>query len=186
MLSLAQQLAIQESTLAGALARFGEDHRVVRQLREYIDSVQQERFRRKAIIAEQTRQANLKNAQDELVTLQGRLAQYEQLRDAAAKQKEEMDLARVQFAKGMKIRDERRTMLDSIKGQAEKLKIMYDDPETPKVQLTDLAPEPLEASFPKWQVFFPGGTFLGLLLGIGLAFLIEPAYSALGNDTGHR
>jgi len=39
--------------------------------------------------------------------------------------------------------------------------------------LTDLAPEPLEASFPKWQVFFPGGTFLGLLLGIGLAFLIE-------------
>ena len=84
-----------------------------------------------------------------------------------------MDLARVQFAKGIKIRDERRTMLDSIKGQTEKLKIMYDDPETPKVQLTDLAPEPLEASFPKLVVFVPGGTLLGLLLGIGLAFLIE-------------
>jgi len=173
MLSLAQQLAFQESSLAGALARFGEDHRVVRQLREYIDSIQQERFRRKAIIAEQTRQSNLRNAQDQLSTLERRLAQYEQLREAAAKQKEEMDLAKTQFAKGVKIRDERRTMLDSIKEQTEKLKIMYDDPETPKVQLTDLAPEPLEASFPKWQVFFPGGTFLGLLLGIGLAFLVE-------------
>jgi succinoglycan biosynthesis transport protein ExoP len=173
MLSLAQQLAFQESTLAGALARFGEDHRVVRQLREFIDSIQQERFRRKAIIAEQTRQSNLRNAQDQLTTLERRLAQYEQMREAAAKQKEEMDLAKTLFAKGMKIRDERRVMLDSIKGQVEKLKIMYDDPETPKVQLTDLAPEPLEASFPKWQVFFPGGTFMGLLLGIGLAFLIE-------------
>ena len=173
MLQLAQQLALQESTLAGALARFGEDHRVVRQLREFIDSTQQERFRRKAIIAEQTRQSNLRNAQDQLTTQERRLAQYEQLREAASKQKEEMDLARVQFAKGMKIRDERRTMLDSIKGQSEKLKIMYDDPETPKVQLTDLAPEPLEASFPKLMVFVPGGTFLGLLLGIGLAFLVE-------------
>jgi capsular exopolysaccharide synthesis family protein len=173
MLSLAQQLAFQESSLAGSLARFGEDHRIVRQLKNYIDAIQQERFRRKAIIAEQTRQANLKNAQDELATLEGKLKQYESMREAAAKQKEEMDLARVQFSRGVKIRDERRTMLDSIKGQAEKLKIMYDDPETPKVQLTDFAPEPLEASFPKWQIFFPGGTFLGLLLGIGLAFLIE-------------
>jgi uncharacterized protein involved in exopolysaccharide biosynthesis len=173
MLSLAQQLALQESSLAGALARFGEDHRVVRQLKEYIDSIQQERFRRKAVIAEQTRQANLRNAQDELGTLERRLEQYEKLRETAAKQKEEMDVARTQYAKSVKIRDERRTMLDSIKEQAEKLKIMYDDPETPKVQLTDLAPVPLEASFPKWQIFFPGGTFLGLLLGIGLAFLIE-------------
>jgi polysaccharide biosynthesis transport protein len=64
-------------------------------------------------------------------------------------------------------------MLDTIKTQTEKLKIIHDDPETPTVQLVGLAPEPLEASFPKWQIFFPGGTFLGLLLGIGLAFLIE-------------
>jgi capsular exopolysaccharide synthesis family protein len=173
MLSLAQQLALQESSLAGALARFGEDHRIVRQLREYIDAIQQERFRRKAVIAEQTRQSNLRNAQDALATMEKKLEQFEKMREAATKQKEEMDLARVQFAKGIKIRDERRLMLNSIKEQTEKLKIMYDDPETPKVQLEALAPEPLEASFPKWQVFFPGGTFLGLLLGIGLAFLVE-------------
>lgn len=84
-----------------------------------------------------------------------------------------MDLAKTQYAKSVKTRDERRTMLDSIKEQTEKLKIMYDDPETPKVQLVDLAPEPLEASFPRWQVFFPGGAILGFLLGIGLAFLVE-------------
>jgi succinoglycan biosynthesis transport protein ExoP len=173
MLQLSQQLALQESTLAGALARFGEDHRVVRQIKEYIDTIQQERLRRQTIIAEQMRQSNLKTAQDQLTTLEGQLDQLEKMRDAAAKQKEELDLARVQFAQRVKIRDERREMLNTIKTQSEKLKIIHDDPETPTVQLMGLAPEPLEASFPKWQVFFPGGTFLGLLLGIGLAFLIE-------------
>ena len=173
MLELSQQLALQESTLAGALARFGEDHRVVRQIKEYIDSIQQERLRRQATIAEQVRQSNLKNAQDQLTTLEGQLDQLEKMRDAAAKQKEELDLARVQFTQRMKIRDERRAMLDTIKTQTEKLKIIHDDPETPTVQVMGLAPEPLEVSFPKWQIFFPGGTFLGLLLGIGLAFLIE-------------
>ena len=173
MLNLSQQLALQESSLAGALARFGEDHRFVRQIREYIDAIQQERLRRKAVIAEQTRQSNLRNAQDELMQLERKLTQLENLRQSTAKQKEEMDLAKTQYAKSVKTRDERRTMLDSIKEQTEKLKIMYDDPETPKVQLVDLAPEPLEASFPKWQVFFPGGAILGFLLGIGLAFLVE-------------
>ena len=173
MLQLSQQLALQESTLAGALARFGEDHRVVRQIKEYIDAIQQERLRRQATIAEQVRQSNLKNAQDLLVTLEGQLDQLEKMRDAAAKQKDELDLARVQYEQRVKIRDERKTMLDTIKAQVEKLKIIHDDPETPTVQVMGLAPEPLEASFPKWQIFFPGGTFLGLLLGIGLAFLIE-------------
>lgn len=173
MLILSQQLALQESTLAGALARFGEDHRVVREIKEYIDTIQQERLRRQAIIAEQVRQSNLLNAQDQLATLEGQLDQLEKMRDAAAKQKEELDLARVQFDQRVKIRDERKVMLDTIKTQTEKLKIIHDDPETPTVQLMGLAPEPLEASFPKLIVFIPGGTFLGLLLGIGLAFLIE-------------
>ncbi len=53
------------------------------------------------------------------------------------------------------------------------MKIIHDDPETPKVQFVGAAPVPLEASFPKWQIFFPGGTVLGLLFGVGLVFLIE-------------
>jgi capsular exopolysaccharide synthesis family protein len=173
MTSLAQQLALQESVLASALARFGEDHRVVQQIREYINSIQEERQKRQATIAEQTRQSNLRNALDGLATTEKRLEELEKAREEAAKRKEEMDLARVQFQQRVAIRDERRMMLDSIKEQIEKLKIIHDDPETPKVQFVGTAPEPLEASSPRWQTFFPGGMFLGLLLGAGLAFLVE-------------
>ncbi|MGA2172180.1 MAG: polysaccharide biosynthesis tyrosine autokinase [Sedimentisphaerales bacterium] len=173
MNALAEQLALRESDLASALAKFGEDHRAVHQIREYINAIQEERLRRKAVIAEQTRQSNLKNAQDTLITMEQRLDELEKRRDEAAKRKEEMDLARVQFQQRVAIRDERKTMLDSIKEQIEKLKIIHDDPETPKVQFVDIAPEPLEESFPRLVIFLPGGTLLGLLLGIGLAFLVE-------------
>jgi len=173
MTSLAQQLALQESALASSLARFGENHRVVRQAREFIAGIEEERALRKAVIAEQTRQSNLRNTQDVLITLEKRLEELNKRREEAAKRKEEIDLARVQFQQRAAIRDERRAMVDSIKEQIEKLKIVHDDPETPKVQVVNLAPEPLEASFPRWQIFFPGGFVLGLMLGIGLAFLVE-------------
>ncbi len=173
MTMLAQQLALRESALASALARFGEDHRIIRQTREYINSIEEERLQRKVVIAEQTRQSNLKNAQDVLITMEKRLEELETRRDEAAKQKEELDLARAQFQQRAKIRDETGAMLNSIKEQLGKLKIIHDDPETPKVQMVGLAPEPLEVSFPRWQIFFPGGTLLGWLLGIGLTFLVE-------------
>jgi capsular exopolysaccharide synthesis family protein len=173
MTALAQQQALQESSLASSLARFGENHRVVQQIRKFIDAIQEERTRRKAVIAEQTRQANLRDAQDRIITMEQRLGQLEDLREETAKRKAEMDLARAQYEQRLKIRDERRVMLNSIKEQVEKLKILYDDPETPKVQFVANAPEPLEASFPNWRIFFSGGAFLGLLLGVGLAFLVE-------------
>jgi len=173
MTMLAQQLALRESALASALAKFGENHRVVKQIREFITAIKEERTIRKAAIAEQTRQANLRNAQDMLITMQKRLEELETMRNEAIAQKKELDLARAQYNKRVAIRDERRKMLDSIKEQIAKLKIIHDDPETPKVQFVANAPEPLEASFPRLQIFLPGGTMLGLMLGIGLAFLIE-------------
>jgi capsular exopolysaccharide synthesis family protein len=173
MISLSQQQALQESLLASSLTRFGEDHRVVQNIKKYVDAIKEEKAKRKAEIAEQTRQANLRDAQDQLITMEQRLNQLESLREETNKRKSEMDLARAQYEQRLKIRDERRTMLNSIKEQVEKLKILYDDPETPKVQLVALAPEPLEVSFPRWQIFFPTGAVLGLLLGIGMAFLVE-------------
>ncbi len=173
MTMLAQQLALRHSALASALAKFGENHRIVRQIREFITGIKEERAIRKAAIADQTRQANLRNAQDMLITMQKRLEGLEKMRDETIAQKKELDLARAQYQQRVAIRDERRKMLDSIKEQVAKLRIIHDDPETPKVQYVANAPEPLEASFPKWQIFLPGGTMLGLMLGVGLAFLIE-------------
>ena len=176
MLNLAQQLAFLEAQLSGRLTKFGENHRDVRQTKELIDETKRRREQRKNEIAEQTRRANLENARDGLVVLQKRFEELESLRQEAEAKKKELDIARIQYEKGEKIRDERLTMIDSIKEQIEKFKIMYNDPETPKVLAVGLAPIPLEMVFSRqWWLWFPGGTMLGLLFGLGLAFLVELA-----------
>jgi succinoglycan biosynthesis transport protein ExoP len=173
MVMLAQQLALMESELAGRLTKFGENHKVVRQTQELINEIKNKRAIRKDEIAEQTRKSNLKNAQDRLVVLQSQFEELQKLREEAVARKKDLDLARVQYDQRVIIRDERKIRLDETKEQIEKLRIMREDPETPKVQFVGYAPEPLEISSPRWQLYFPGGTMFGFMFGVGLALLIE-------------
>jgi capsular exopolysaccharide synthesis family protein len=174
MIMLAQQLALQEAQLSGRLSKFGENHRVVRQTQDLIDEIKERRRLRKEEIAEQTRQASYKNVQDRLIVLQQRLTELNTLRDQAATQKRDLDLARVRYEQELTNRDERLKMRDDIEQQIEKLRIIHDAPETVKVQLVGLAPDPLEmVTSRQWWLWFPAGTILGLLLSIGLAFLME-------------
>jgi hypothetical protein len=94
-------------------------------------------------------QEEIRNVQDELVVLQSKRLESDKMREEAATQKKELDLARAQYRKRAVVRDEREKRLDEIKLLIEKLKIMYDDPETSKVQLVGRALAPLEADSPK-------------------------------------
>jgi len=174
MISLAQQLALQEAQLSGRLAKFGENHRIVRTTQDLIEEIREKRRQRKAEIAEQTRRANLENARDSLIVLQERLSQLETLKEQAEQKKKDLDLARVQYDQRLRIRDERIEMLDTLKEQIEKVKILLNDPETTKVRLVGLAPEPLDMTASRqWWLWLPGGTVLGFLLSIAFAFLVE-------------
>ena len=158
MMMLTQRRVLLETELTGTLSKFGENHRSVLQIQQVINAIKEKRQNRKAEIAEQTRQANLKNAQSRLTVWTKRVEQLAKMREETAAKKRDLDLARVQYDRRLAIRDERKRVLDSVKQQLEKLKMMHDDPETPKVQFVGYAPVPLVASFPKWKIFFPGGT----------------------------
>ena len=173
MIMLAQQRAILESELGGQLTKFGENHRVVRRTQERVNGIKHERQLRQSEIAEQVRQANLKNAQDLLIVLQGRSEELERLRLEAEAQKKDLDEARVQYEQRLAIRDERKQMLDEIKATIESYRMMQKDPETPKVQSYGPALAPLEVSSPRWEFYFPGGTILGFIFSIGLALALE-------------
>jgi capsular polysaccharide biosynthesis protein len=85
MLALANQLALQEAQLAGRLAKFGDRHRVVRQTVQLIEEIKAERKLRRDEIAEQTRQAILRNAKDGLAVMEQRLEELTALREEAAR-----------------------------------------------------------------------------------------------------
>ncbi len=173
MIVLAQQIAFLESELAGQRAKFGENHKVVLRTQEQLDKIKNERRTRQSEIAKQVSQANLKNAQDQLTVLRGRNAELILLREEAQTQKNDLDMARIQYAQRVAVRDERKERYDEIKATIENYRIIANDPETPKVQSVGDAQKPLEVSSPKWKLYFPGGTILGLLSGIGLALALE-------------
>jgi len=173
MVTLDQQRLAQETQLAGLLTRLGENHKAVRQMYELINETKQKWQARRSEIAEITRQANLANAEDSLVILNQRLEELNALLSETSAKKRDLDNARVQYTRRLANRDESRMAVDRIKEQVEKLRIQHDDPETPKVQSVGPAPVPLRMSSPKLIFYVPGGTMLGLMLGVGLAFLIE-------------
>ena len=174
MLALAQQIVLLEAQLSGRLSKFGEGHRTIRQVQETIHELQAKRDLRKTEIAEQTRRANLRNAQDNLRVLEGRLVELERMREAALAQQQALDDARARYGRQMKVRDERIETLNTIKTQIEKLRIMVRHPDTPKVQLIGMAPEPLEMVISRSLMLWgPGGTLLGMIFGLSLAFLVE-------------
>ena len=174
MVALAQQLAVLEAQLSGRLTKFGETHRVVRQTKEQLDETKAKREERRLEIAEQTRRANLLNARDNLRVLEERLAELQKLRSAALEEQKKLDEARGEYERIQKVRDERVETLNQIKMQIEKYRILLEDPETPKVQSVGLAPEPLDMVLSRSLFLWaPGGTMLGLILGLSLALLVE-------------
>ncbi|MHC4706899.1 MAG: polysaccharide biosynthesis tyrosine autokinase, partial [Planctomycetota bacterium] len=173
MVLLAQQLALLESTLQGFRTKFGENHRVVRERQDLINEIREKRRLRKADLARQFRLGQLQAASDALVVRKERYTQLEDLRKQVSAQKKDFDLKRAEYQKRVETRDERRAMLNTIKEAVEKLRVRLDDPRTPKVQKVGLALPPLRVSSPMWYFYFPGGTVLGFMFGIGLTFLIE-------------
>jgi capsular exopolysaccharide synthesis family protein len=173
MIALLEQKILYEGELASVLAKYGENHMVVNQIKERIGEIDAKRKARSVEIGELIRQSNLLTGRDSLAVLQDRLMELNKQRQEAAQNKSNVDLARAQYENLIIKRDEVQSRLKEINSSIEVYNVKMKDPETSKVKKVGDAPVPLAMSFPRWQLFFPGGTILGLLIGIGLAFLLE-------------
>lgn len=173
MLNLYQQLASLEAAIAGQLTKFGEEHPEVQRTQEFFNEIRNTRELRKVQIAEQVRQSDLRNAQDQLLVLTDKMEELQNLRRAASLKQEDLDRARTQYERQASMRDERKARLEECKQLIEQWTLKYDDPKTSKLEYIGDAPIPLEVSFPKWQMLFPAGLMLGMMLGVGLSFLVE-------------
>jgi hypothetical protein len=77
----------------------------------------------------------LKKARDNSTVLEGKLEALDKMVEEAKARKRDLDLARVQYKRRARIRDERQVMLDSLKAEIEKVQIMYDEAERAKADV---------------------------------------------------
>jgi capsular exopolysaccharide synthesis family protein len=171
---LEEQISMQKATLEGKSQRFGPNHRVIRQAQILLEDLETQLAEQKRKVAEQTSQANLKNARDTLVTLQANLETLQKQREEAEKNKEDADRARVEFERlDVKLK-ERQTALAAINAQIDTWRIKRNTPGSAKVLLKAAALPPLKMTATRHPLlWFPLGLVLGLVCGVGLAFLIE-------------
>jgi len=159
--------------LAQQLTRFGENHRRVRQMRDALKQAKTDLGNRQKEIADIRRRANLRNAEDQMTALTEQLADLQKQLTDTRREYKELDNLRSTYEQYLAIRDEKKTLLEEMDAYIEKLYSLMEDPDISKVKMVGLAPEPLRMSFPKIKIFLPAGFVLGLMAGIGLAFVIE-------------
>lgn len=174
LLSITGQIASAEAQLAAKLSKFGPQHREVQRATELLKDLQDRRERRRQEIAQQARQASLKDAQQTLLAMKDRLATLQLQRQEAEAKKKDLDMARVEYEKLLAVRDERIQTLNEIKQAIEKERLSLSDPKTPRVSLKAMALPPLEmVASRQYVLWLPLGTILGCLVALGCAFAAE-------------
>jgi capsular exopolysaccharide synthesis family protein len=173
MITLANQLSALESDLARKRGTLGDEHRDVKQVEEAIKRITEQRREREAEIAETYRQSQYQGGMDQLRAMTDELKKLEEMRTSAELRQKDLERYQILFEQSTSKRDELRRRKDDINNQITTYKLIYGDPETPQVRRAGRAPEPIKVSSPRLELYLPGGFVLGLLAGIGLAFLME-------------
>lgn len=171
--TLTQRLISLESELARQQTKLGDKHRVVQETKETIRQTIEERDKRNALKSQQIRESDVTNARDQLAILKARQARLEEDKNATELEQKDLDNARFRYEQTLAKRDELETQLFNTREQINKYSMLREDVESSKILSMGRALPPLERSFPKILICAPGGTFLGLMAGVGLAFLIE-------------
>ncbi|HEY1057336.1 MAG TPA: GNVR domain-containing protein [Limnobacter sp.] len=162
--SLRTQLKQKQADLAEASARIGENHPEYARLKAEVDalqrSVQEEATRNNATLNATTRaslgrEATIKRAVEEQ---RNKILQLKAQRDAAMTLQRDVDAAQKQFE-----------LLSTRIGQSE----ISSRQTTVHANLISEAITPTEPSSPRWGVVLVGALLMGLLMGVGTAYVFE-------------
>jgi len=153
----------------------GPKHRSVTEVERRIAQVEKELNARRA----QLIQDNFKNMQERTrVQLDAATSQVVGLQERLAEAKAEIaDLENkmAAYLEQEKEIDALRTQLAEITDHLFKLGIQSEDPELVRITKAAMAAKPLKRSLPSWPVNLAFGLVMGVMLGVGLAFLVELA-----------
>jgi polysaccharide biosynthesis transport protein len=171
--ALQNMKVMREQELLGLQKTLGDNHRELRDLRGQIDAIEQQLRQVKDRKEQAVREATINGAHTQyLNAIQAELQLRDRMLEAEAQQRDlDRGLAQLHsLEEQQKLQEER---LSHVRDYVAQLRMIVNASGGVRVQRGSTAYEPKERYFPKWQYNLPAGFVLGLMLGVGLAMLLE-------------
>lgn len=155
------------------LDRFGAQHREVREIEARIQQVDQDADARRKEKIDQYRQMQFDRTKlEEQMAASNLNAIMQQYDDAEAAQLD-LDRKRAQLENLMRKQKGAEERLAAARKALDEMNLINSRPSIIRVSLAQNAVRPLERATPRWEMTIPAGLVLGLLLGAGLALMLE-------------
>ncbi|MGB9625483.1 MAG: polysaccharide biosynthesis tyrosine autokinase [Phycisphaerae bacterium] len=156
-----------------ASKRFGEKHRAVREVDAQISALEQQLSEEMAIKEDQIRQYEVDQAQMAyLNATEADLQLQEKLLELKEQQRDlDRQLAAYQAMEEDQLRLEKNYEL--VSDHARMLDLILSQSSVVRVEPVANAVKPLERATPRWELNLPIGGFLGLVIAVGVALLLE-------------
>jgi capsular exopolysaccharide synthesis family protein len=167
-----QRLTELEVLLSGQMASFGENHRRVKETRDSRDQARKDLQDRQKQIGDIVRQSQYILNRESLDSKTAELKAREIQLETARKQHSELRNARAEYETAETKRDELQKQFESFDTLIKKVEALMTSPDTTKIELLPVV-SPLEKDGPRWYIHIPVGFIFGLMIGLGIAFLLE-------------
>jgi succinoglycan biosynthesis transport protein ExoP len=172
---LEQRLQTADEELRAGKQRFGDNHKVVKGAQTArdiaADRVQEERARKTlSYQTEQIEQAkrNYLEAQEQLLKIKENL-------NLARSEQRDKDIKQAQYLRMQEEAVQLRTQYEQLLEQKHILTLTLHREKTVQIEVKSWAIAPKRRASPKWEIWVPAGTILGLAISLGFAMLLELA-----------
>jgi len=167
-----QKLALEQELMT-ILQTVGENHRSAKLVKTQIEVLDEKLKELMAQKEQEIREYQLNLAHTTFLNaMQAELQLREEMLDAESKQRD-LDQMLTTYRQLEEDQFLKEHQLAQIREFINQLNMIIKDRGMVRVRQIGKALPPEERSFPRHELNIPGGSFLGLLLGIGLAFLLE-------------
>jgi capsular exopolysaccharide synthesis family protein len=170
---LKAQLANAVQYRDSRIERLGEVHREIQEIDSTIVSTRNQLDERESVLLKQYAMQEKMNLEQRIEAANQQLEDITRQYGAVESSQRIQDQKAMTYARRIDENKSLRKQLEQFDQQIYEMNVKKRDPDRVRAEIANSATLPKMISFPLLQVFLPGAIILGLMISVGLAFLLE-------------
>jgi len=166
------QLMAYQTHLDGLLDRLGPEHQEVQKTSTIMNSINEQVRQHELQLQQQYSNAEQTMLEREITSLQAEYERVAAQHEALLSRQSDVDKKRAEYIQGQTEIEDMQRRVERFEEQINSYQIKRDNPNL-EAEVESRGTEPRFISFPRYEMFIPGGMFLGIMLSLGLVFLLE-------------